>query len=330
MKKKKINLQDIVPFAAFIIIFMFFEITSHGKMLSAFNLSILLDQSVMTMVVGCGALFVVAQGSIDLTVGVNLALSGVIGTWASVATGIPVLIVPVSLLVALIVGLFNGVIVSRFKVPSFMLSIAMLIGVRGVVNYIQTIIGTQNIPESIMVLGQPYIRYPAFVVLIIVTAYVFEFTKVGKYSKAIGENETTARFIGVPVSLMKIVAFGISGLLVGCGALFFLSSVGGTSQQMGVFFEMKVAMAIFLGGVLVTGGTSAKLYKVLLGSFSITIIVNGLALIGLSETQYSQTVEGILLLLILFVTILASGRRHKIKKSSAEPAKPAAVKAGKA
>ncbi len=313
MKKLKINWQDVVPFIAFFVIFIFFAIASGGKMLSAFNLNTLLEQSLITIVVGCGALFVVAQGSIDLSVGVNLALAGVVATWVSNAAG-GILLVPIALIVALIIGIFNGIVVSRFKVPSFMLTIAMLIGVRGIVNYIQTIIGVQYIPESMTVLGESYIRYPVFVLIIIVMAYIFEFTKIGKYSRAIGENETTAKFVGVPVSLMKVVAFALSGLMVGFGTLFSLTTVGGTSQQMGVFFEMKVAMAIFLGGVLVTGGTSAKFYKVLLGSFSITIIVNGLALIGLSETQYSQTVEGILLLLILFVTILASKKGKKAVK----------------
>jgi ribose transport system permease protein len=319
MKKKRITVQDIVPFAAFIIIFAFFEIASHGKMLSAMNLSNIVDQTVMTIVVGCGVLFVVAQGSIDLSVGVNVALSGVVATWAANLGG-GIWLIPVALLVGLLVGIFNGIVVSRFKVPSFMLTIAMIIGVRGIVNYIQSFIGTQKIPEAMTVLSQPYIRYPALIIIIIIMAYVFEFTKAGKYSKAIGENETTAKFVGVPVMLMKIVAFAISGLMVGFGAIFTLTSVGGTSQQMGVFFEMKVAMAIFLGGVLVTGGTSAKLYKVILGSLSITIIVNGLALIGLSETQYSQTVEGLLLLLILFVTILASNRNSRLSKHTDEPA----------
>ena len=325
MKRKKIDIQDIVPFVSFIVIFGFFEIASGGKMLSPFNLSLLVDQSVMTIVVGCGVLFVVAQGSIDLSVGVNLAFAGVIGTWAANAGG-ALLFIPVTLVIALIVGIFNGVIVSRFKVPSFMLTIAMLIGVRGVVNYIQTVIGTEYIPDSMVVLNNPVIRYTSFIVIVLVMIYVFEFTKVGKYSKAIGENETVAKSVGVPVGLMKIVAFAISGLMVGFGALFSLSSVGGTSMQMGSFFEMKVAMAIFLGGVLVTGGTSAKLYKVLLGSFSITIIVNGLALIGLSETQYSQTIEGLLLLLILFVTILASKRSGRaVKTLPDEPGTPPAV-----
>ena len=266
MKKVRINLQDIVPFAAFLVIFTFFAIASKGRVLSAYNLNVLLDQSILTIVVGCGALFVVAQGSIDLSVGVNLALSSAVATWAANAAG-DWLLIPVALIVGLIVGIFNGIIVSRFKVPSFMVTIAMLIGVRGIVNYIQSFIQTQAIPDSMGILSEPFIKYPAFVIIIAVMAYVFEFTKAGKYSKAIGENETTARFVGVPVTFMKVAAFAICGLLVGFGALFSLSSNGGTSQQMGVFFEMKVAMAIFLGGVLVTGGTSAKLYKVLLGSF---------------------------------------------------------------
>jgi ribose transport system permease protein len=309
MRKRNINLRDLVPFTVFIIIFAFFAIASQGRLLSLFSLHMLLDQSVMTIIVGCGALFVVAQGSIDLSVGVNLALSGVVATWAANFMG-DILLVPVALLIGLLIGIFNGFVVARFKVPSFMLTIAMLIGIRGIVNFIQTNIGTQYIPQSMRILGEPYIRYPAFLIIVLAAFYIFEFTKIGKYCKAIGENETTAKTVGVPVSLIKVIAFAICGLMAGFGAIFSLTSVGGTSQQMGVFFEMKVAMAIFLGGVLVTGGSSAKLYKVLLGSFSITIIVNGLTLIGLSETQYSQSIEGLLLLLILLVTLLADKKRY--------------------
>ena len=105
--------------------------------------------------------------------------------------------------------------------------------------------------------------------------------------------------------------------MAGLGAIFSFANVGGTSMQMGVFLEMKVAMAIFFGGVLVTGGTSAKFYKLVLGSLSITLIVNGLALIGMSDSQITESVEGVLLLLILFVTIVTSKRRKNSKKLAA-------------
>ena len=319
MKKFKFSFQDVVPFVAFFVIFLFFTIMSYNertssfRMLTPLNMNTLLDQTMQTIVVACGALFVVAQGSTDLSVGVNLALSGVIATWSTYATGLPFMLIPVALLVGLAVGVFNGIVVSKFKVPSFMLTIAMLIGVRGLVNFIQKPIQTQRIPESLAFLNTPAVKIPIFIVILLVMAYVFEFTKTGRHSRAIGENETAARFVGIPVDKLKIVAFALSGLMAGVGSIFSLVTIGSTSQQMGVFLEMRVIMAIFLGGVLVTGGSSAKFYKILLGSFSITIIINGLALIGKSDSHISQSVQGVLLLLILILSSLAERRSHRAK-----------------
>lgn len=324
MKNKKLKLADMIPFIAFIIIFVFFTAASNGKMFSAYNLSAILDQSMIIIIIGCGALFVVAQGSIDLTVGVNLAFSGVIATHLASLMNAPFMIIPLACILGVLIGILNGFIVAKCKVPSFMLSIAMLIGIRGLVNYIQTVINTEYLPESMRILAEPYIKIPAFILIVAVMIYLFEFTKIGRYSRAIGENETAARFVGIPVDLVKIEAFALSGLMAGLGAVFSLVQVFGTSMQMGVFLEMKVAMAIYFGGVLVTGGASAKSYKVFLGSLSITIIINGLALIGKSDTQISESVEGILLLIILFVTILANNRHKRNTRAIDEPEAPTA------
>jgi len=314
--KHRVRLADLVPFIAFIVLFVFFAIASKGKMLSAYSLKMLIEQSILTIIAGCGVLFVVSQGSIDLSVGVNVALSGVIGLHVAHLTGCGWLMIPVSMAVGLIIGLFNGIVVSKCHVPSFTLSIAMMIGVRGVVNYIQTVIGVEYLPDSMAFIRSSSVRIIAFVIIVLIIAYLFEFTKLGRYSQAIGENETTAKFVGVPVSKMKILVFALSGLMAGIGAVFSMANVGGTTQTMGVFLEMKVAMAIFFGGVLVTGGTSAKFYKIVLGSLSITTIVYGLSLIGMSDSHISQSVEGILLLAILFITIIV----NRQKKSSAPEA----------
>jgi ribose transport system permease protein len=320
MKNVRISLQGLTPIISFIIIFAFFTIAGKGNMLSAYNLRMILDQSMITILIGLGVLFVAAQGSIDLSVGVNLALSGALATRAALATGAPWLMLVLALLISLTVGLIVGLIVSKCKVSSFMVTIAMLIGVRGLVNYIQTKIGVEYIPDAMRFLNLPDVKIPLFLAIAVVMIYLFEFTKAGRYSKAIGENEVTARSVGVPITRMKILAFAMSGLMSGVGAIFTLITVGGTTNTMGTFLEMKVAMAIFFGGVLVTGGASAKMYKVFLGSFSITIIINGLALIGKSESQISEMVEGVLLLLILFVTILANVRDRRRIKTAPEGA----------
>ncbi len=313
----KLNFQDVVPFIAFIVIFLFFTFASYNsrtgtfQMLTLRNLNTILSQAMITIVVATGAMFVVAQGSTDLSVGVNLALSGVIGSYIAEITGIGWLLIPITLVVGLIVGIFNGVIVSKCKVSSFMLTLAMLIGVRGLVNYLQTFTDVQSVPAGLAFLNNSAVKIPLFLVILAIMCYVFEFTKIGRYSRAIGENEKTVKFVGVPVDRIKIIAFALSGLMAAVGAIFYIFTMGGTSNQMGSFLEIRVVMAIYLGGVLVTGGTSAKFYKILLGSFSIQIIITGLALMGKSDVQYSQSVEGILLLLILFLSILAGNRKKR-------------------
>ena len=322
MQKRKVKAADIIPFAAFIILLIFFTAASKGRMVSAYNLKLLVEESIQTIVVGCG----VAQGSIDLTVGVNLALSGVVGMHVATMAGVGWLAIPVSIICGTLVGLLNGFLVAKCKVPSFTLSIAMLIEVRGIVNFIQTKIGIEYVPDDLRFITTAGFRFTLFAIILVAFCYIFEFTRVGRYSQAIGENETTTRFVGIPVTKYKMLAFVISGFLAGVGAIFSMGSVGGTSMQMGVFLEMRTAMAVFFGGILVTGGSSAKFYKVILGSLSITVITTGLSLIGLSDSQYSESIEGILLLIILFVTIVASrtrGRR-KIMEQSPKPQDAAA------
>lgn len=325
MRKGKTGLgersfRDAGPWIAFAAIFLFFTIASYHDrtgvflMLTARSLGNLLDQTMQTVLAACGALFVVSQGSTDLSVGVNLALAGVIGVWTAHITGIGWLMIPVALLTGLLVGVFNGVIVSKCKVSSFMLTLAMLIGVRGLVNFLQTKTGVQELPDSLSFLRSFPVKTILFLIIVSVMAYTFEFTKTGRYSRAIGENETVVKFVGVPVDRLKIMAFALSGLMAGAGAVFSVASVGSTSQQMGAFLEIRVIMALFLGGVLVTGGSSARFCKLLLGSFSIQIIVNGLALIGKSDTQISQAVQGVLLLAVLFLSALAGGRRGGVRK----------------
>ncbi len=315
MRKHKFQVQDVVPVVAFVVILLFFSITSikNGvvRMLTIQNLTNLISQVTQTIVIASGTLFVVSQGHIDMSVGVNLALSGVIGMWTAHATGIAFLFIPVSLLVGLLLGLYNGVIVSVFKVPSFMQTLAMLIGIRGLVNFIQVKIQTQRLPDALSFMTIPAVKIIMFFVILAIMAYIFEFTNMGRYSRAIGENETAAKFAGIPVRKMKIFAFLLSGLMAGVGAIFSVINLEATTQMMGVFLEMRVIMAIFLGGVLTKGGSSGKFYKILLGSFSIEIIVNGLALNGWGTSYMSQGVQGLLLLAILIITQLAQKRYER-------------------
>ena len=150
------------------------------------------------------------------------------------------------------------------------------------------------------------------VVLIAIIYLVFEKTQFGFYCKCIGENERVVKSVGTNVNKIRLLCFMISGLTAGIVGFIQLCRVGGSTNTLCNMLEMKVQMAIFLGGILVSGGFSAKLYKMILGSITIIVIENGLTVCKVSSTA-SEAVEGILLVIILCITIYS----HNISQKKA-------------
>lgn len=300
---KKIEFNKLVPFISLIVMFVLFTILTQGAMIKGYNIANLVDQTVVLIIACCGTAFVSAQGRTDLSVGVIVALAAVVGDLAYRATGSTLAMVVVALIIGILMGLLNGFLTAICKVPSFMATLALLIGVRGIINYIQTIVSVNYASETLLLLSRNYIKFPLLIIIVAVFWYIFEYTKYGRYSKAIGENEVVARYVGIPVIKMKIIAYVLSGFTAAVASLFLVARLGGTSTTMGTFFEIKVMTAIFVGGVLVRGGETARTYKAVIGAFVVMIIETGLKIMGYASTETSEAVQGILLMVILFLTI---------------------------
>lgn len=263
-----------------------------------------------------GAIFVIAQGSSDMSIGTTVALSSVLACAAYADTGSVLVYFVVVLATCLLCGLFAGTMVAVFKVPSFMTTLAMMIGVRGLVNFLIEKEGSAFAPPAIGSLSHYGVKIPLTIVLILIAVYVMEFTRMGKYSKAIGENETAAITVGLPVKAIRIAAFVLSALTAGIAGILMTSELGGTNYTMGNFFEMQVIMTIFLGGVSVTGGNSAKIQKLIIGAITLSIIENGLVLCGWTSTDVRQIVEGVLLMLVLFVSTRFNDKSLEINRKN--------------
>jgi len=312
MRKNKIALDKFVPFVSLVMMFLLFSVLTGGSMLSGYNLSALFDQTVVLIIACCGTIFVSAQGSVDLSVGVTCAFAAVIGDLAYRVTGSGILMILVAILMGIGMGLLNGFLVSKCKVPSFMATLAILIGLRGIVNYIQSVVSIDNADDLILSLQKTYIKLPLLMLIVGVLWYLFEYTKLGRYCKAIGENELATRHIGIPVVKTKIIAFVISGITAAIASIFLVARLGGTSTTMGVFFEMKVMTAIYVGGVFVSGGATARLYKAIIGAFVVTIIENGLKIMGFASSEVSEVVEGLFLMIILFLTLYSKNHQEEL------------------
>ncbi|AZO93134.1 ABC transporter permease [Halocella sp. SP3-1] len=307
MKKK---FEQIVPFIGLLILLILFSLIIGGKFWKTNNLLAIFNQTVLIMIGGLGMIFVVAQGSVDISQGSTLAL-------VATLTGIVVnnygllAIIPTVLLVGGLVGLINGVVVSKFKVSSLTCTLGLLIAIRALVAVLcqGTVI---YIPFELFAFSNFNILFPTFIGLIIIIAYFFEYTKMGYYSKIIGANEVKAQYSGVPVGKMKILAFIISGIMAGVAGVFTLSRIGGVDPGMGNFFELQVLLALFAGGIPVTGGTSSKIYKLFIGSLIVGILENGLTLASVSGVL-AEGIKGIVLIMVVFITMYHTNSQMREK-----------------
>ncbi len=316
LKNKNVQLIDILPIVALIVLLLVFGITSGGALFSSFNIQSVIRDSIPVILGGLGVIFVIATGGCDLSIGAVAAVAATVGAYYGSIYGAWLTVVLV-LLIGLASGTFLGLITSRFHVSSFMASLALLMGLRGFLNVCNVKWEQVYLPESLHFMNGfgPALLITA--VLTVIVWYVFEKTKFGYYCKGMGENENTMIAIGVDTVKVRHIAFVISGVMAAVMGLLLISATGGSSSTLGNFMEMKVQMGVFLGGVLVSGGMRSKIYKLIFGSLSITVIVNGLTISGASSSV-TELAEGIILMLILYITILLSKNKgFKRKRNGA-------------
>ncbi|WP_434643829.1 ABC transporter permease [Thermoanaerobacterium thermosaccharolyticum] len=292
--------QRIFPFISLILLIIIFSIIVGPKFWSVDNLVNIINQVVPLILGGAGMIFVVTQGGCDLSQGSALALVGTIAAMASNSLGF-IAYFPAAIFLGTLIGAFNGVIVSKFKVQSLMVTLAMMITLRAIVVYIT---GGQVIyvSSSVLLLDNFAIKISIFVTTMAVMYYLFEYTKIGFYSKVIGENEMVGIYSGISVDKYKILAFMISGIMAGIVGALTVGRIGGVDPAMGNFFELQVLMSLFVGGVPVTGGAGSKIYKLFIGALILSVLQNGLILSRVSA-EVSELVEGIILIGVVFFTL---------------------------
>ncbi len=296
-----------VPILVFILFNIVVFIISKGENFNLVNIKHILNQSVALIISGMGVIFVMSQGSIDLTQGSILVLAPLIGIF--VENIIPGSFIPAVILMGLIIGLSTGFVFSILRVPSFVATLCLSFILRNLAYFLWDFIpgGYIFIPINLFVIDKTQYKIPIVLFIILVMFYIFEFTKIGKYCKAIGADEKVAMYSGVPVKKMKILAYTISGTLGGICALFGVFRAGTLALVTGHFFEWDVLVAVLLGGTPLTGGTNSKLLGVILGSITISVINNGLVLCNV-PTLYQQLAKG----LVLIIIISLSFEREKV------------------
>jgi len=276
----------------------------------------LLNQGRLMSEVGLVALamtFVIITGGIDLSVGSMLGLSAILlGVfWHNVGLPLPAAIV-LALVCGTLAGLVNGAIITRFRVPPLIATLATLALYRGLAEGISQARSVRGYPEWFFFFGQGEMLGVPFQLWVlalatIVCAVILGLTPFGRAAYAIGANETAARFSGIRVDATKLWIYAGAGLLSAIAAVIFVSRVTTTRSDMGTGLELDVITGVVLGGTSIFGGRGT-IIGTALGLILIQALKNGLALSGV-KGDGTIVVIGIVLITAILVSAIIDRSR---------------------
>lgn len=296
--KKEFDVRSIIPFIAFFLILFFFSVTAFDRFVTYKNFTTIIQQTAVLAIVSMGVHFVIVTGAIDLSVGSILAFTGMFGAAMAEKMGFAGLLIGIP--VGGIIGLVTGLIYTYMKIPSFIVTLAMQMAVRGL-----TILYSHSNPipldRSVLFMGKyPNIFFIMLTVFILMFV-IYNFTTFGRYSLAIGGNEHIAKLNGIPVNSIRISVFVVSGLLAGLGGITMAARLGAATPTVGVSFEVSCISAVALGGTSLSGGVGA-IQNTLIGALIISMLSNGLTILGVSS-EMQQLITGAILVIACFISL---------------------------
>lgn len=284
-------------------------------------LSVLLQIS-NNMFLALGMTLVIILGGIDLSVGAMVAMTGTLTVGLIVTNGLPIwLAIVLGLVTGALAGLFNGIIIANFKVPAFIVTLAMMNMARGLAYIYSGGKATRIMDESFLFIGMGkafgFIPMPVIymTVLIVIFSIMLRKTKFGTYIYAVGGNRESAHLSGVPIKRVEIAVFAISGFLAAFAGLVLCSRMFSGQPSAGYGYEMDAIAACVLGGISMSGGVG-RVSGTVIGAMVIGIISNGLNLMAVSSF-WQLVIKGI----IILVAILIDAQKGKMPAGFAKKAK---------
>ena len=283
------------------------------KFLTTNNIISVLRQISINCYIALGMTLIIILGHIDLSVGAIVAMSGTLTVGLIVNQGVPMgLAILIGLLLGMVAGIISGFVVSKFRVPAFIITMAMMNVCKGIGYVYSGGQATRIKNDFFAAIGTGYLfnAIPLPVVYMIILIIIFSFllgkTRFGTYVYAIGGNREAARLSGVPIMKVEVITFTLSAVLSAFAGLVLCSRMYSGQPSVGEGYEMDAIAACVLGGTSMSGG-KGRISGTVIGCMVIGIISNGLNLIGVSS-YWQLIVKG----LIIACVVLLDAQKDKI------------------
>ena len=292
----------------------------RSTFLSSSNLRNIADQIAVIAILAVGMTMVIITGGIDLSVGSLIALAAVVTAWCIRAMGgvnasswAMLGACAAAIVVCGAVGVFSGLMITRFRIPPFIATLAMMQVASGLAFMITQGQSLYDIAPRFTWLGRgtDLLSLPNAVVLMLViyvlAHYLMARTRIGRHIYAVGGNAEASRLSGVSIGRTLMCVYLVSGLMAGIGGVITVSQLKAGAPTYGVMYELYVIAAVVVGGTSLSGG-EGTIFGTLIGAFIIAVIRNGMNLMNV-EPYTQKVVLGLVILGAVLIDRLKKRKR---------------------
>jgi len=268
--------------------------------LSQRNIMNTLRQVSLTAICGYGVTMIVLVGEIDLSVGSQQAVAGIISIEVLNHTGSVLLAILVTILAGVLIGALNGILVTGLGINSMIVTLGTMAIWRGFSMVVTNAVSIQSaVPEFANVatgfIGPIPNAVVIAVILLILIYYILNHTSIGRTIYAVGGNKEAARYAGLPVKRIKMLVYILGGMLSMLSGVLLASRMASAQPTAGTGFEMTVIASVILGGVSLSGGIGS-ITGAVIGMLILGVLQNALTLMDVSSFWQDIT-RGIVIIL---------------------------------
>lgn len=300
-------LSALGPLIGLVLVYVFFAIVGPDSFTSVRTLETIARQTAIVGTAALGMTLVIILGGIDLSVGSIVAMTSVVVALVLVGGSGPLVAIVAATVAGALTGFASGNLITRLKVAPFIVTLGMLLIIRGVAKGLGR---EQKVDAPMTWLVELLSSLPAerrwmivppgvwlLAGLAVVTAVVLRRTKLGAHVFAIGSNENTARLCGVPVERVKIAVYTLSGALAGLTGVLQFSRLTVGDPTVAVGLELDVIAAVVIGGGSLSGGEGSVLGS-LVGAFIMAFLRSGCTQIGIPNWVQKMIIGGVIVLAV--------------------------------
>lgn len=308
------------PLIALVILTLVLAVTTN-RFINIDNISNVLRQSSINALVALGMLFVLLTGGIDLSVGSVVALSACVMAVGMKSFGItsPVLLIGMGLACGLIVGMINGLLFTKAKLPHpFVSTLGMMMMLRGVCLILTGARPMTGFGGAVLWMGRANIGFlPVCFLLVIVMCLAYSvllnWTTLGRQIYAVGGNKEAARLSGINVDRTVCFVYVVSGFMAALAGIVLLGRISTAYALSGDKYEMDAIAACVIGGASFNGGVGSVL-GTLIGALMIGVLRNGLNLLG-AKSDVTQVVIGAVIILAVYIDVMRARAAYNFERN---------------